>query len=175
MKILKKITVGSINGVRGGFVARELFNINSDGTSAKTRVTVMTVIGIADGFKEKTSENMGTSYGFTGQFKAINKDGVPCVGPVLYLPEPAQSLIKQSLEGGALSVDIGFVVDAIRNDTSIKGYDFELMPLEAPKSSSALEALEARMLGHDKAPEATAEAEHHHEEPTPAKQAAKRK
>lgn len=171
MKILKKITVGSINGVRGGFVARELFNINSDGTSDKTRVTLMTVIGIADGFKEKTSENMGTSYGFTGQFKAINKDGEHCVGPVLYLPEPAQSLIKQSLEGGALSVDIGFVVDAIRNDTSIKGYDFELKPLEAPKSSSALEALEARMLGYETA----SEAEHHHEEPAPAKQAARRK
>lgn len=171
MKILKKITVGSINGVRGGFVARELFGINQDGSCANTRVTLMTVIGIADGFKEKTSENMGTSYGFTGQFKAINKDGEHCVGPVLYLPEPAQSLIKQSLEGGALSVDIGFVVDAIRNDTSIKGYDFELKPLEAPKSSSALEALEARMLGYETA----SEVEHHHEEPAPAKQAAKRK
>lgn len=152
MKIMKKISIGGINSVRGGFKAMTLFGLtvdpaNKDNVIAeRERVTVMTVVGIAKSYTTKTSDTMETSYAFNGEFQAVNRDGEVCIGPVLYLPEPAQSLAKAAFDGGATSIDIGFVFDAIRADASLLGYDYECKPLIEPKASGALEQLAARLL-----------------------------
>lgn len=167
MQILKKISIGAINNVRGGFKAMSLFGLRPDpenkegpAISDRERVTVMRVAGIVSGYAEKTSETMGVSYAFKGEFKAINKDGEESVAPVCFLPEPAQSMIKTTLDDGATSIDIGFKVDALRNDDSVKGYDFVLMPLIEPRPSNALGALSARLLGDRDTANAPAQAEH---------------
>lgn len=153
MKILKKISIGSINSVRGGFNAMALFGLHPDPKdknktlAERERVTVMTVIGIVNSYAEKTSETMGVSFAFKGEFKAINKDGENCIAPMCYLPEPAQSLIKGAVDEGNTAIEIGFVVDAIRADDALKGYEFELKPLQEPKASSALDHLAQRLLG----------------------------
>lgn len=154
MKILKKISIGSINSVRGGFNAMQLFGLTPNPTDPNgkpigkfERVTVMTVVGIVNGYAEKTSETMGVSYAFKGEFQAINKDGEKCVAPICYLPEPAQSLIKTAVDDGATAIEVGFVVDAVRSDDALKGYEFELKPLQEPKASSALDHLTQRLLG----------------------------
>jgi hypothetical protein len=151
MKLMKKITIGSINNVRGGFKAMTLFGLRTDPNNKdalladRESVPVMTVIGIAHSYTEKTSEDMGTSYAFNGEFQAINKDGEKCMGPVLYLPEPAQGLAKSALDS-ASSIDIGFTFNALRSDDALKGYEFECIPLQEPAPSGALEALSARLL-----------------------------
>ena len=100
MKICKKITIGIINGVRGGFKAMALFGLRPDPNNKdvvlgdRDRVTVMTIIGLAQSYTKKVDEKMGVSYGFTGEFQAINKDGEKCIGPVCYLPEPAQYMLR---------------------------------------------------------------------------------
>lgn len=154
MKLLRKISVGAVNGVRGGF------------KNVTTRARVMTIVGIAHSYKEKTSENMATSYAFNGEFRAINVDGVECAAPVAYLVEPAQGLLRAQLDGlgGEGSVEFGFHIFVCPDETAIKGYVFEIEPLMEAKPSTALENLSARVgfsvdaesakaLGHDAAAE----------------------
>lgn len=174
--ILKKISIGQINGVRGGFKPMSLFGLrpdpnNPDGPALgdRDRVTVMTVVGIVNSYSEKTSETMGVSYAFKGEFQAINKDGERSIAPVCFLPEPAQSLIKQAVDEGNTAIEIGFVVDAVRSDDSIKGYDFMLKPLQEPKASSALDHLTQRLLGGPSEPEAEPEKPAETEVAAPAK------
>ena len=168
MKILKKISIGSINSVRGGFNPMQLFGLrpnpndpNGKPVGERDRVTVMTVVGLANSYAEKTSETMGVSFAFKGEFQAINAQGEKCIAPICYLPEPAQSLIKTAMDEGATAVEIGFVVDAIRADDALKGYEFELKPLQEPKASSALDHLAQKLLGgpSDAGTSADAEAE----------------
>lgn len=156
MNILKKISIGSINNVRGGFNAMSLFGLRPNPTDPNAApigdrdvVTVMTVIGIVNGYTEKTSDTMGVSYAFKGEFQSINKDGQKGIAPVCFLPEPAQSLIKTAVDEGATAIEIGFVVDAVRSDTALKGYEFVLKSLQEPRASTALDHLSARLLSHD--------------------------
>jgi hypothetical protein len=136
MKLLRKISIGGINGVRGGFKGIE------------GRVLVMVIAGITTSYKEKVSENMGTSYAFNGEFRAINSDGEECAASVAYLPEPAQGLLKAQLDGlgdAAGSVEFGFKFYAVEDETAIKGYSFECVPLQEARPSTALSALTARL------------------------------
>lgn len=152
--IAKKISIGGINSVRGGFKAIKLFGLRQDPTNPdqnapllgdRDRVTVMTVVGLVNGYKEKTSETMDTSYAFSGEFQAINAAGDKFIAPVCYLPEPAQGLIKSAVDAGNNAIEIGFVVDAVRADDSLLGYDYALKPLIEPKASTALDHLAGRL------------------------------
>lgn len=137
MKLLKKITIGSVNGVRGGL------------KDIKGRVLVIVIAGITGAYKEKTSETMGTSYAFLGEFRAINMDGEEAAAPVAYLPEPAQSMLKTQIDdlvnSGGGNVEFGFKFYAVEDDTAIKGYAFECEPLMEAKPSNALGHLTARL------------------------------
>lgn len=150
MKLLRKISVGGINGVRGGL------------KGIKGRVRVMTVAGIARDYKEKTNENMGVSYGFSGEFRAINVDGEECAAPVVYLPEPAQGMLKSQIDAidGEKSVEFGFHVFAVEDASAIKGYVFELEPLMETRASTALEQLTANLPGFAKVSAAQAQLQH---------------
>ena len=171
MKLLKKISIGTVNNVRGGL---------KDITG---RVRIITIAGIANGYKEKTSETMGISYAFNGEFRAINRDGEEAAAPVAYLPEPAQGLLKAQLDSveRGTTVEFGFHFFAVEDATAIKGYYFECVPLMEARASTALESLTAKLgfeaaakdgsvpaLGHD-APSADADTINDQAEPTPTK------
>ena len=169
MKLLKKISIGTINSVRGGL------------KSITGRMLVMMVAGITGSYKEKTSETMGTSYAFIGEFRAVNQHGEECTAPIAYLPEPAQSLLKSQIDdlvkSGATNVEFGFKVFAVEDETALKGYYFELEPLMEARPSTALQELTQRigvslptdglgdagavgrgaLLGHDTAPDQAAD------------------
>jgi len=165
MKLLKKISIGSINSVRGGL------------KSITGRMLVMAVAGITGSYKEKTSETMGTSYAFNGEFRAVNQNGEECAGPVLFLPEPIQSLLKGQIDdltkNGGINVEFGFRVYAVEDETALKGYYFEAESMMEARASTALEDLTKRinlelpssratdtgeraaLLGHDQGEKAT--------------------
>jgi len=137
MKLLRKISVGTINGVRGGF------------KNVGKKVRVMTIAGIAHGYKEKVSETMGVSYAFNGEFRAINLDGEECAAAVAYVPEPVQGMLRAQIDSlrkdGAAAVEFGFHVYVVPDEDAIKGYVFEVEPLIEAKPSTALENLTARI------------------------------
>jgi hypothetical protein len=134
MKIAKKISLGTINGVRGGF------------KDVKEKTRVATIAGTVMGYKEKTSETMGVSYAFSGDFVGINKDGEETRSPVCYLPEPAQGMLKAQVdqlerEGINAAVEFAFDFFAVPDETAIKGYIFETVPRLKAKPSNALAAI----------------------------------
>jgi hypothetical protein len=136
MKFLRKISIGGINGIRGGF------------KEVKGRVLVMIIGGITTSYKEKVSETMGTSYAFNGEFRAINSHGEECGASVAYMPEPAQGMLKAQLDGlgeAAGSVEFGFKFYAVEDETAIKGYSFECVSMQEARPSTALSALIARL------------------------------
>lgn len=158
MKLLKKISIGSVNNVRGGL------------KDIKGRVRIITIAGIANGYAEKTSETMGVSYAFKGEFRAVNRDGEEAAAPVAYLPEPAQGLLKAQLDSIApgSAAEFGFHFFAVEDATAIKGYYFECVPLMEARRSTALENLTARLSFDEvaKTGDAPALALEHHEETT---------
>lgn len=133
MKLLKKISIGSVNSVRGGL------------KDVKGRMLVMVIAGICGSYKEKVSETMGVSYAFLGEFRAIDRNGEESAAPVAYLPEPAQSLLKTQIDDlvnqGGGNVEFGFRFWAVEDETAIKGYVFEVEPLMEARASTALERL----------------------------------
>lgn len=135
MKLLKKITIGTINAVRGG-----LKNVTG-------RERVFTIAGIATGYTEKVSETMGVSYAFKGEFRGINRDGEEGAAPVAFLPEPAQSLLKTQIDNvpTGSSVEFGFHFYAVEDATALKGYYFECEPLMEARPSTALASLTAKL------------------------------
>jgi hypothetical protein len=141
-KLLRKLTIGSSNGVRGGL------------KGVKGRVRVLSIIGIAHSFKEHTSETMGTSYGFAGEFRGINVDGEESISPVCFMPEPAQGLLYAALADEHRIGGIQFAFDffAVEDETALKGYYFECETKLDPKPSNALAEL-AHLSGYEKAPE----------------------
>lgn len=139
-KLVRKITIGTINGVRGGF------------KNVQGEFLAMSIIGEAQSFKEHTSETMGVSYAFNGEFRAKNREGVEYVGPVCFLPEPAQGMLHAALDQEERVGGIRFAFDflVVEDDTAIKGYRFECEPLVEPKPSDAL-AQFAASIGYESA------------------------
>jgi hypothetical protein len=135
MKLLKKISIGTVNNIRGGL------------KDVVGRIRVITIAGIANGYAEKTSETMGISYAFKGEFRAVNINGEEAAAPIAYLPEPAQGLLKAQLDGigESASVEFGFHFFAVEDATAIKGYYWECVPLMEARKSTALENLTARL------------------------------
>lgn len=133
MKLVKKISVGGINNVRGGFDAP---------TVVEGKKRVMRIVGIARGYKEHVSATMGVSYGFQGEFRAWNLKGDECASAVCFLPEPAQGLLHEALcgEGGA-SVEFAFEFLLVPAPDSILKYDWEVVTLMDTKPSDGVARL----------------------------------
>ena len=143
MKISKRITIASINGVRKGF------------KDVKTRRKVARIFGIARESVLKVSETMKNSYAFGGEFKAINEAGEEFIAAVCYMPEPAQGLLHNAVEGAKGSpVEFGFDFYIVPNESAVLGYEFETESLMEHRASSALAEIESRVaqpaLTHDK-------------------------
>jgi hypothetical protein len=130
MKLSNKITIGGINNVRKGF------------KNLTERELMMRVVGIARSYEEKVSETMGISCKFNGEFRAFNREGVEYVSPTLYIPEPAQGLLRAALDGETVTgIEFGFNFFAIPDETSLVGYIWETVSLIESKPSTALEKL----------------------------------
>lgn len=130
MELVTKISVGSINKIRKGF------------KSVTERKHVMRVVGIARSAELKVSENMSDSKKFVGEFRAWNSEGEEFSSPVLYIPEPAQSLLASAVEAdGHNGIQFGFDFFIVPNENVPIGYNYEIKPLMESKPSDALSAL----------------------------------
>ena len=130
MELVTKISVGSINKIRKGF------------KGVTERKHVMRVIGIARSAELKVSENMADSKKFVGEFRAWNSEGEEFSSPVMYIPEPAQSLLASAVEAdGHNGIQFGFDFFIVPNENVPIGYNYEIKPLMESKPSDALSAL----------------------------------
>ncbi len=156
LRILKKIAIASVNSIRQGFKVES----DKDGFKDFAPFLAMRVVGIAREYENKTSETMGISQQFKGEFRAFNKDGQEFASPVCYLPEPAQGLLKGALDGAdGGAVEFGFDIMVHPNKTAIKGYEFAVSTLLPAKPSESLAALVHRVHNALPAPQPEAEPE----------------
>lgn len=88
IEVLKKISIGAINGVRKAF---------RDNDAEKLRGRIY---GIVRSVKWEDGE-FGRYVKFIGEFVAFNADGKQFTAPVLYLPEAAQTKLATIAETGS--------------------------------------------------------------------------
>lgn len=131
MQLIKKITLGGINNVRGGFKTPQ------DGQF------IARVIGVL-----REVETIETAYGaakrFRGEFRATNADGEEFASPVLFLPEPAQSILSEAIAGN-VSVQFAFDVSLKLNSNSPLGYEYSVKPLINSAPSDPLASIMAQI------------------------------
>ncbi len=134
MELVTKISIGAINKIRKGF------------KGVTERKHVMRVVGIARSAELKISENMADSKKFVGEFRAWNSEGEEFSSPVMYIPEPAQSLLASAVEAeGHNGIQFGFDFFIVPNENVPIGYNYEIKPLMESKPSDALSALISRV------------------------------
>ncbi len=136
MQIMKKLTVGGVNGVKGGFV----------GVTAT--FLAMRIMGIASEAKNKPGL-YGDALSFHGEFRAIDQHGEEFAAPICYLPAPADGLLLGAINGAAgqpvnFAFDI-FVVPVEKKVPTDRGYEFKIKPLLETKPSNPLGDLMATL------------------------------
>lgn len=139
MQALKKITIGTINGKRGGFTVKE---------GDPDRV-VGRIFGRADSVATKSS-NYGDYLRFTGMIKAINEDREESFSPVLILPSPADTLLAGALENDTAKMGVQFAFDIIlrampKKNPTDRGYEFIVKPLLETEANDPLKAMQAAL------------------------------
>lgn len=128
MQIARKITIGGINGLSGGFK-----NVTEVLYAAR-------IYGRANGFEAKDGGSMGISYAFKGEFIGVNADGEETSAPQCFLISPADTLLVQALkdaEGAPVEFAFDFYVSP--KETAILGYEYKVKSvLEVQKSQPLL-------------------------------------
>ena len=133
MEILKKMSIGAINGVRKGF----------KGVTEKRFVA--RIMGIAQSVIVEDGA-LGTYRKFTGEFKGINADGEEFVSAVCFLPSPVDSLLEASMkDNSGAAVNFAFDISVAPNDTPI-GYEYVVSSLLETKPSNPLAELMAKIV-----------------------------
>lgn len=137
MQILKKITVGGINNVRGGFKPPEAIT------------HVARLFGIVRSVETKES-NFGPYLKFKGDIRAVNEDGEESAAPVMMLPSPADGLLAEALANDKDKNGVQFAFDIYINPTPIvkpgdRGYEYRLKPLMNTEPSDPLKAIVASL------------------------------
>jgi hypothetical protein len=131
MQIARKISVGSINGVKSGF------------KGIKEPTLVGRLVGQAMGVSAHESEK-GTYQKFKGEFRAINADGEEIAAPVMYLPSPAQEMLADAINAAdGKAVAFGFDIFAVPNPTAVLGYEYKIKPLLETAPSDPVKQLMA--------------------------------
>ncbi len=135
MKIAKKITISSINNIRGGF--KEVIK----------RERVATILGVVRSAKTKISDTMGASTCFLGEFKGTNKKGEESVAPLCYLPEPMQSILLSQLQDAPETSGVEFAVNfyVTPDDSAILKYTIDSESLIEYTQSDSLKSLTAKV------------------------------
>lgn len=134
MQIARKITVGGINNVRGGFECKP----------DESRL-VARIFGMARGSELKES-NYGPYMRFKGEFRAINGDGEEFAATILMLPEPASSMLAEAVAGDETKTGVQFAFDIFvqgmpKKQPGDRGYQFVIKPLLETAPSDPLKAL----------------------------------
>lgn len=131
MQIARKISVGSINGVKAGFKG----------------VTETTLVGRLVGQAMAATQHDGEKGSYTkfkGEFRAINADGEEVAAPVMFLPSPAQEMLADAVKAAeGKAVAFGFDVFVVPNATAVLGYEYKIKPLLETAPSDPLKALMA--------------------------------
>src|SRR5574337_1148684 len=131
MELARKLTLQSMNKVRGGF------------KNVDTPRFVGRIIAIAHDAAAKASA-LGNYWEFAGEFEGTNSDGEIVVSPVCMMPEPAASSLAAMVgEGGAVKFGFDFHVSP-RSDVPI-GYEIITKPLLELKSSNLLADLKTAL------------------------------
>ena len=125
MQVARKISVGSINGVRSGF----------KGTTEKTFVA--RIVGIASSAEAKESQ-FGTYWKFTGEFQATNMEGEIIGAPACMLPEPSAGMLAAAVKESNGGVQFGFDFFVVPDEKSTTGYVYQVHPLIESKPSNPL-------------------------------------
>jgi len=139
MQALKKITIGTINGKRGGFTVKE-----GDADRVVGRI-----FGRADSVAVKSS-NYGDYLRFNGMIKAINEDREESFSPVLILPSPADQLLAAALEKDEQKMGVQFAFDIVlrampKKNPTDRGYEFIVKPLLETEANDPLKAMQAAL------------------------------
>lgn len=124
MEISRKITLGSINGLRGGFAA------------PKEKTFAGRIFGIVNSVSVEDSQ-YGQYNKFVGEFRAVNQDGVESAAPVMMLPEPASTMLADAC-ADSKSVKFGFDFYLQPDEKSKTGYTYATEPLFETKPSDLL-------------------------------------
>lgn len=140
MQIAKKITIGTINGIRGGFAC----NWTEGKPETQAAFLAGRIIGIARSVDAKQT-TYGEAARFTGEFRAINQDGEEIAAPTLYLPSPADGLLKSAIveaDGGAVNFAFDIYVQPTpKKQPGDRGYEYVIKPLLETKPSDPLAEL----------------------------------
>lgn len=122
MTPIKKLSVASINSVRGGF--KEV---------TATRF-VGRILGIVRNVESKPT-NFGVATSFKGDFLAFNAEGKQFISPACYLPGPAEKFLIKALtaketEGKELTFAFDFFVAPTKKGNKLDlGYEFQVTAL----------------------------------------------
>jgi len=139
MQALKKITIGTINGKRGGFQVKE---------GDPDRV-IGRIFGRADSVVTKAT-NYGDYLRFTGSIKAINEEREEAFSSTLILPSPADTMLADALLNDTEKMGVTFAFDIVlrampkKNETD-RGYEFIVKPLMDTKSDDPLAQLQKKL------------------------------
>ena len=156
MKLVKKITMASVNNIRGGFK-----NVDPKGAS----FLGMRVVGLVRGYDTLVSPTMGESQKFYGEIRAENREGEEFASPCCFVPEPAQGLLRSAVDAAdGLAVEFGFDILVVPDAESMVGYHFDIVPLLETKPSDALLTLTNRIKNPALAAPTSEVSTHSHEE-----------
>jgi len=138
MKLAKKITV---KGVCGD-VKKNVLMLAKDGVIPNgEKIPLMRVIGKANRFEIKKTD-IGESVCLKGQFMATNLEtGEETRAGSCYLPETAVEAVAGMLQGEVDSVEFGFDISVVTDDSSVVGYVYDVLPLIEPQEDDAMTRL----------------------------------
>lgn len=137
VSILKKISIGLINNVRKGF--RKV-------TAPKLQGRIY---GVARSAKPEETDN-GMAFKFTGDFRAINAEGVHFVAPVLFLVGEAQAVLAQAVAADKSGSGIEFAFDFITvpDAGTLLGYKWETPAIFDPVQADPFHSVHAKLTAH---------------------------
>ena len=134
--IMKKMSVGGMNGVRGGFK-----NITEPTFAAR-------IFGITRSVEIKPT-NFGNSLCFKGMFEGINAEGEIHKAAICYLVAPADQMLADELnkpENAGKEITFSFdffVIPKEKRGPQDLGYEYQVRPLVESKPSDAMSALKS--------------------------------
>jgi len=139
MALIKKISVKTVAGN-----VKKMIAAQAEG-KAKS-IPVMRVYGVATRMLTGEGDN-GSWVAFIGQFKAVNLlDGVEYTSGKLFLPDVASDLLEGALGAAETnSVEFGFDVIVVPDESSGTGYVYQAEPLIEPEKDDTFSRLEKVM------------------------------
>jgi len=135
--IAKKISIGSLNGLRGGF--------KKESVTAEPMLAAR-IYGRADSFEAKDGGAMGVSFKFVGDFLGVNQYGEITSSPVCYLIAPADGMLVAALKNNeGKGVEFGFDFMVVKNDTAVLGYEYKVKPILETTAAEPLLAIQSKI------------------------------